>query len=120
MKKKPILIALCSILILAVAVVAIIKFTGFANKPDSSTDTMELSEVSGYVLEKGYTQEQIEEKLKGEFRNDIIASWGLRANSIARRYNLQTPDNVCRWYAGRDRQQAPISSNSPYRNSYPS
>lgn len=76
MKKKPILIALCSILILAVAIVAIIKFTGFANKPDGSTDTMELSEVSGYVLEKGYTQEQIEEKLKGEFRNDIIASWG--------------------------------------------
>ena len=76
MKKKPILIALCSILILAVAVVAIIKFTGFANKPDGSTDTMELNEVSGYVLEKGYTQEQIEEKLKGEFRNDIIASWG--------------------------------------------
>jgi len=76
MKKKTILIALCSILILAVAVVAIIKFTGFANKPDGSTDTMELSEVSGYVLEKGYTQEQIEEKLKGEFRNDIIASWG--------------------------------------------
>ena len=70
------MIALCSILILAVAIVAIIKFTGFANKPDGSTDTMELSEVSGYVLEKGYTQDQIEEKLKGEFRNDIIASWG--------------------------------------------
>ena len=76
MKKKTILIALCSILILAVAVVAIIKFTGFANKPDGSTDTMELSEICEYVLEKGYTQEQIEEKLKGEFRNDIIASWG--------------------------------------------
>ena len=64
MNKKPILIALCSILILAVAVVAIIKFTCFANKPDGSTDTMELSEVSGYVLKKGYTQEQIEEKLE--------------------------------------------------------
>jgi len=76
MRKKPILIALCSIVVLAVAVVAIIKFTGFANRPGGSTDTMELSEVSGYVLEKGYTQEQIEEKLKGEFRNDIIASWG--------------------------------------------
>ena len=55
MKKKPILIALCSILILAVAVVAIIKFTGFANKPDGSTDTMELNEVSGYVLKKGFS-----------------------------------------------------------------
>jgi len=53
MRKKPILIALCSIVVLAVAVVAIIKFTGFANRPDGSTDTMELSEVSGYVLEKG-------------------------------------------------------------------
>lgn len=72
MKKKKLVIG---ILCVAVVLIAGVLFMA-KNRPDGSTDTMELSEVSGYVLEKGYTQEQIEEKLKGEFRNDIIASWG--------------------------------------------
>lgn len=39
-------------------------------------DIMKFSEVTGLVLEKGYTQEEIEEKLKGEYRDDILIFWG--------------------------------------------
>lgn len=74
--KKKIMITLGVVLIVVVGVVAVIKLGGFASKPDGTADTMELSEVSGLVIEKGYTQEEIEEKLKGEHRDNILVSWG--------------------------------------------
>lgn len=74
--KKKIIITLGIVLIVVVGVIAVIKLGGFASRPDGTADTMELSEVSGLVLEKGYTQEEIEEKLKGEHRDNILVSWG--------------------------------------------
>lgn len=74
--KKKLLISFAIALVVVIGIIAIIKFSGFASKPDSTTDTMELSEVKAFVLEKGYTQEEVEEKLKGEYRDNIIASWG--------------------------------------------
>lgn len=74
--KKKIMIALGIVLIVVVGVIAVIKLGGFTSRPDGTADTMELSEVSGLVLEKGYTQEEIEEKLKGEHRDNILVSWG--------------------------------------------
>lgn len=76
--KKKIMIALGVILIVCVVlgVIAVIEFGSFGSRPDGSTDTMELGEVSGLVLEKGYTQEEIEEKLKGEHRDNVLVSWG--------------------------------------------
>lgn len=77
MKKKTIIVIG---IIIAVAVllgiIAVITFDSFGSKPDGTTDTMELDEVKGLVLEKGYTQEEIEEKLKGEYRDNILVSWG--------------------------------------------
>ena len=75
MKKKA-LIILSSLAVLAVAVVSIIKFTGFANRPDSITDLIELDEVSAFVSEKGYTAEDFKEKLAGQYYEDIIHAWG--------------------------------------------
>lgn len=40
------------------------------------TDFIELGEVSAFVSEKGYTAEDFEEKLIGQFHEDIIRSWG--------------------------------------------
>lgn len=74
--KKKIVIALSVVLIVVISVIAVIKLGGFASRPDGTADTMELSEVSGLVIEKGYTQEEIEEKLKGEYRDNILISWG--------------------------------------------
>ena len=74
--KKKLLISFAIALVVVIGIISIIKFSGFASKPDSTTDTMELSEVKAFVLEKGYTQEEVEEKLKGEYRDNIIASWG--------------------------------------------
>ena len=45
-------------------------------KPDGSTDLMELNEVKAFVSEKGYTEENLKEKLSGRFNEDIIHSWG--------------------------------------------
>lgn len=74
--KKKLMLALGAVLIVVIGVIAVIKLGDFASRPDGTTDTMELSEVSGLVLEKGYTQEEIEEKLKGEYRDNILVSWG--------------------------------------------
>ena len=77
MKKKTIIVIE---IIIAVAVllgvIAVITFDSFGSRPDGTTDTMELGEVKELVLEKGYTQEEIEEKLKGEHRDNILVSWG--------------------------------------------
>ena len=57
----------------------IIKVLGFEiynDVQDETEEIMQFSEVRGLVLEKGYTQEEIEEKLKGEYRDDILISWG--------------------------------------------
>ena len=45
-------------------------------KPDGATDLIELGEVSAFVSEKGYTAEDFNEKLVGQFNEDIIHSWG--------------------------------------------
>ncbi len=74
--KKKIVIALGIIFVIAIGMIAIIKISGFANRPDGTTDVMEFSEVKGLVLLKGYTQEEIEEKLKGECRDNLLVSWG--------------------------------------------
>lgn len=58
-------------------------FSNVASRSDGTTDTLELREVSGLVLEKGYTQEEIEEKLKGEKRDNILVSWGEPAGSLS-------------------------------------
>ncbi len=74
--KKKIMIALGIVFVIAIGMIAIIQISGFANRPDGTTDVMEFSEVKGLVLLKGYTQEEIEEKLKGEHRDNILVSWG--------------------------------------------
>ena len=57
-------------------IIKILGFEVYNNVQDEGADVMEFSEVRGLVLEKGYTQEEIEEKLKGEYRDNILASWG--------------------------------------------
>lgn len=74
--KKNIIIALGAVLVVAIAIIAVIRFRDFGSRPEGTADTVELSEVSGLVTEKGYTQEEIEEKLKGELRDNILVSWG--------------------------------------------
>lgn len=57
----------------------IIKVLGFEiynDVQDETEEIMKFNEVRGLVLEKGYTQEEIEEKLKGEYRDNILVSWG--------------------------------------------
>ena len=39
-------------------------------------ESVSFDEISGYILESGYTQEQILEKIKGIYRDNMIASWG--------------------------------------------
>lgn len=76
--KKKIMIVLGVVLVLVVvlSVIAVKTFGEFGSRPEGATDTMELGEVRGLVIEKGYTQEEIEEKLKGEYRENILVSWG--------------------------------------------
>lgn len=76
--KKKIMIVLGIVLMLVVvlSIIAVKTFGEFGSRPDGTTDTMELGEVRGLVIEKGYTQEEIEEKLKGEYRENILVSWG--------------------------------------------
>lgn len=57
-------------------IIKILGFEVYNNVQDAGADIMEFNEVKGLVLEKGYTQEEIEEKLKGEYRDNILASWG--------------------------------------------
>lgn len=58
----------------AIIMCCVIGFSGC--KIAGQTDTIELAEVSGYVIEKGYTEDEIAQKLKGEHRDNIIMSWG--------------------------------------------
>ncbi len=37
---------------------------------------MKFSELTGYVMEMGYTEEDLEENLIGQTREEIVASWG--------------------------------------------
>ena len=77
MKKKiMIVIGIIMAIVVLLSIIAIIAFNSIGSRLNGTTDTMELSEVRGLVLEKRYTQEEIEEKLKGEYRDDIIVSWG--------------------------------------------
>lgn len=57
--KKKIMIALGAVLVVVIAIIVVIKFSGFGSRPEGTADIMELSEVSGLVTEKGYTQEEI-------------------------------------------------------------
>ena len=57
-------------------IIKILGFEVYNNVQDEGADVMEFNEVKGIVLEKGYTQEEIEEKLKGEHRDNILVSWG--------------------------------------------
>ncbi len=57
-------------------IIKILGFEVYNNVQDEGADVMEFNEVKGLVLEKGYTQEEIEEKLKGEHRDNILVSWG--------------------------------------------
>ena len=54
--KKKIMIALGAVLVVIIAIIAVIKLNGFGSRPDATVDTMELSEVSGLVTEKGYVE----------------------------------------------------------------
>ena len=77
MKKKIMfVIGIIVAVVVLLGIIAVITFDSFGGRPDGTTDTMELGEVKGLVLEKGYTQEEIEEKLKGEYRDNILVSWG--------------------------------------------
>ena len=74
--KNNIIIALGAVLVVAIAIIAVIRFRDFGSRPEGAAGTVVLCEVSGHVTEKGYTQEEIEEKLKGELRDNILVSWG--------------------------------------------
>lgn len=58
-------------------------FSNITGRADGTTDTLTLKEVSELVLVKGYTQEEIEEKLKGEDRDNVIDFWGEPAGSLS-------------------------------------
>ena len=58
-------------------------FSNITGREDGTTDTLALKEVSELVLEKGYTQEEIEKKLVGEYRDNILVSWGEPAGSLS-------------------------------------
>ncbi len=45
-------------------------------KQDETTDLIKLDEVSALVSQKGYTEEDFEDMLVGQFNEDIIRSWG--------------------------------------------
>ena len=57
-------------------IIKILGFEVYNNVQDAGADVMELNEVKGLVLEKGYMQEEIEEKLKGGHRDNIHVYWG--------------------------------------------
>ena len=64
--KKHIYLALILICILSLA----------SCKSDETIGTIDLKEVNTLVSEKGYTEEDLEEKLVGQHREDIINLWG--------------------------------------------
>ena len=68
MKKKSI-IAVCVLLIIGVGLVLGYKFM-------STKDVVQLKEVSGLVLEKGYDSEDIKELLEGIPQKKMHAKWG--------------------------------------------
>lgn len=68
MKKKSI-IAVCVLLIIGVGLVLGYRFM-------STKDVVQLKEVSGLVLEKGYDSEDIKELLEGIPQKKMHAKWG--------------------------------------------
>lgn len=68
MKKKSI-IAVCVLLIIGVGLVLGYRFL-------NTKDVVQLKEVSGLVLEKGYDSEDIKELLEGIPRKKMHAKWG--------------------------------------------
>ena len=68
MKKKSI-IAVCVLLIIGVGLVLGYRFM-------STKDVVQLKEVSGLVLEKGYDSEDIKELLEGIPQKKMYAKWG--------------------------------------------
>ena len=69
MKKKHIIVAVCVLLILGIGSIWGYRFI-------STTDIVQLQEVYGLVLEKGYDSEDIEEMLEGIPQKKIHAKWG--------------------------------------------
>ena len=68
MKKKHI-VAVCVLLIIGIGMILVYRFM-------STKDIVQLKEVSGLVLEKGYDSEDIEEMLEGIPQKKIHAKWG--------------------------------------------
>ncbi len=49
--------------------------TGCLGKSDKA-DILNITEISGLVTEKGYTEEEFQDNLLGKTRDDIIIAWG--------------------------------------------
>lgn len=76
MTKKTIKITVGIILLISIGVIIGIKLSGYASRPDGTTDFLELCEVHDFVFEKGYAPEEIEEVLAGKSWKKFHASWG--------------------------------------------
>lgn len=59
-----------------IALVCAFCLTGCVNTSENNTETIDLKEVSGLVLLKGCTEEELNEKLVGESYENILRSWG--------------------------------------------
>ena len=59
--------------IFVLVLVCISCFAGCSGKP---AGIRSIKEISGYVTEKGYTEEDFQEELSGQDREDIISAWG--------------------------------------------
>jgi len=58
------------------SVLLIFSLTSCASSPDNTTDTPELVEVYEMITDKGYSEQQVKEKLAGRYYEDIYVSWG--------------------------------------------
>lgn len=67
MKKKAWIIA-CIAIVLVVGIVLVLSL--MPNRPDGTTDTPELVEITDF------TQEQVDERLIGLMKEDVYHSWG--------------------------------------------
>lgn len=56
--------------------VRVVDVTIKENASQGTNGLISLDEASNYITEKDYTAEDFEESLMGQFREDIIRSWG--------------------------------------------
>ena len=74
------------IVAIVLALACLLGLVGCNNQPSGNpppTEFLELSEVSGLVLLKGYSADDILGKLKGQHHEDIKKSWGKPAGQLS-------------------------------------